>query len=311
MLLLPVCVTSREIEIKQLQGWKGTVENLVDKFVEVLQSTGLGHTLGAHAHPQPRSSTAAQLAAAAAAGSLGRSSSSASSAAGAAQGAGESADAPAFSPRSDSTTVEADRLANGGQERLQAAVASGREGGADADGAQERMDAGVGGASGAGGGGGSRPEVVACDGAGDPDAAGGGAEDGDAAMQGTARVLAPSAGAGATVPEPPEPELELVPTPQQSMQLAKLRTHFHKDVRKQLYGDAEDKMFFEWLKTVSGDGGLGKGHTQGLLLLGANAGAYRGHALLICACHWAWVPAYPTAQWARLMTQPNAPLFGP
>jgi hypothetical protein len=34
------------------------------------------------------------------------------------------------------------------------------------------------------------------------------------------------------------------------MQLAKLRSHFHKDVRKQLYGEAEDKQFFESLKQV-------------------------------------------------------------
>lgn len=29
---------TRETEIKQLQGWKGTVENLTEKFVELLSS---------------------------------------------------------------------------------------------------------------------------------------------------------------------------------------------------------------------------------------------------------------------------------
>lgn len=39
-------------------------------------------------------------------------------------------------------------------------------------------------------------------------------------------------------------------SPHQHFQLAKLRLHFHKDVRKQLYGDVEDKQFFESLKQV-------------------------------------------------------------
>ena len=38
------------------------------------------------------------------------------------------------------------------------------------------------------------------------------------------------------------------PPPQQYVQLTKLRNHFHKDVRKQLYCDADDKQFFEWLR---------------------------------------------------------------
>eukprot|EP00955_Chlamydomonas_euryale_P017647 188644-Chlamydomonas_euryale.AAC.2 len=41
-------------------------------------------------------------------------------------------------------------------------------------------------------------------------------------------------------------ELEL--SPQQCMQLAKLRTHFHMDLRKQLYCDDDHKQLFEWLK---------------------------------------------------------------
>lgn len=37
-------------------------------------------------------------------------------------------------------------------------------------------------------------------------------------------------------------------TPQQYIHLTKLRSHFHKDVRKQLYTDADDKLFFENIK---------------------------------------------------------------
>lgn len=37
-------------------------------------------------------------------------------------------------------------------------------------------------------------------------------------------------------------------TPQQFMHLTKLRNHFHKDVRKQLYSDVDDRNFFEALK---------------------------------------------------------------
>lgn len=39
-------------------------------------------------------------------------------------------------------------------------------------------------------------------------------------------------------------------TPQQFMHLTKLRNHFHKDVRKQLYSDQDDKNFFEALKVA-------------------------------------------------------------
>ncbi len=37
-------------------------------------------------------------------------------------------------------------------------------------------------------------------------------------------------------------------SPDKYMQLVKLRSHVHKDVRKQLYGDADDKLFFDNLK---------------------------------------------------------------
>jgi hypothetical protein len=37
-------------------------------------------------------------------------------------------------------------------------------------------------------------------------------------------------------------------TPERYMQLIKVRNHVHKDVRKQLYGDADDKLFFDALK---------------------------------------------------------------
>ncbi|GLI67376.1 hypothetical protein VaNZ11_011557 [Volvox africanus] len=39
-------------------------------------------------------------------------------------------------------------------------------------------------------------------------------------------------------------------TPQQHIQLTKMRNHFCKDVRKQLYGDADDRTFFDNLKTA-------------------------------------------------------------
>ncbi len=39
-------------------------------------------------------------------------------------------------------------------------------------------------------------------------------------------------------------------TPQQFIQLHKLRNHFTKDVRKQLYSDADDRAFFDNLKSA-------------------------------------------------------------
>lgn len=36
--------------------------------------------------------------------------------------------------------------------------------------------------------------------------------------------------------------------PQQHLQLVKLRSHFHKDVRKQLYTETDDRLFFDNLK---------------------------------------------------------------
>ncbi|KXZ54862.1 hypothetical protein GPECTOR_4g934 [Gonium pectorale] len=39
-------------------------------------------------------------------------------------------------------------------------------------------------------------------------------------------------------------------TPQQYIQLTKMRNHFIKDVRKQLYGDADDRLFFDNIKTA-------------------------------------------------------------
>lgn len=39
------------------------------------------------------------------------------------------------------------------------------------------------------------------------------------------------------------------PSPQCFAQLAKVKAHFHKDVRKQLYGDSDDKALFEHLKS--------------------------------------------------------------
>lgn len=250
---------SSEVEIKQLQGWKGTVESLVDKFVEVLQSMGLGHTLGLHAQPQARSSTATPLVAAAEAGTqalLRRTMSSSSSTAGAGQGAGEGADTAGLSSRGDGARPEAG-LADGDQP--QAATTPERGGDGDAAGSSERplASAAVAG-SGACDGQGSvcEAEAAAPDGVAGGEAADGACTFGSAAADdveagGDANAVRLAAPAAPAPPEASEPELELMPTPQQSMQLAKLRTHFHKDVRKQLYGDAEDKMFFEWLKTVS------------------------------------------------------------
>lgn len=37
-------------------------------------------------------------------------------------------------------------------------------------------------------------------------------------------------------------------TTQQCIQLTKLRSHFHSDVRKMLYGDSDDRLFFDNLK---------------------------------------------------------------
>ena len=65
-------------------------------------------------------------------------------------------------------------------------------------------------------------------------AAGGGREDWEQVAEGSGPVALTAGGL----------------TPQQHVQLTKLRTHFHKDVRKQLYGDADDRQFFEWLKQV-------------------------------------------------------------
>lgn len=55
---------------------------------------------------------------------------------------------------------------------------------------------------------------------------------------------------GGDVEEGEAPGSSLGLSPQQYMQLNKLRNHFHKDVRKQLYSDADDKAFFESLKAA-------------------------------------------------------------
>lgn len=47
------------------------------------------------------------------------------------------------------------------------------------------------------------------------------------------------------IPGPPQ---GLSPT--QHLQLSKLRSHFQRDVRKQLYTDADDRQFFENLKSA-------------------------------------------------------------
>lgn len=39
-------------------------------------------------------------------------------------------------------------------------------------------------------------------------------------------------------------------TTQQYVQLTKMRNHFHKDVRKQLYSDSDDRTFFDNLKVA-------------------------------------------------------------
>ncbi|WIA33521.1 hypothetical protein OEZ86_006646 [Tetradesmus obliquus] len=61
-----------------------------------------------------------------------------------------------------------------------------------------------------------------------------------AAEEGTAGPLA----AGSVVPR------SSVLTPQHHVQLNKLRQHFHKDVRKQLYSDVDDRAFFDRIKTA-------------------------------------------------------------
>ncbi|GFR52505.1 hypothetical protein Agub_g15080 [Astrephomene gubernaculifera] len=70
------------------------------------------------------------------------------------------------------------------------------------------------------------------------------------------RLMAANGGADGTAPKEgheAETDLEAASgalTPQQYIQLTKMRNHFNKDVRKQLYGDADDRAFFDNLKTA-------------------------------------------------------------
>ena len=163
---IPSIPWDRETEIKQLQGWKGTVENLIEKFHEALAVVGAS--------------------------------------------------------------------AAGGSEDGAPATAAEEE-----DGAAKQMENGD-----------------------DADTAAGANEE-DTPMTDVEAAI-PAADGGdspppadeATAWEAAAAEAEWGHlSPHQHMQLAKLRVHFHKDVRKQLYGDAEDKQFFEWLKQVSNDSG--------------------------------------------------------
>ena len=155
----------RETEIKQLQGWKGTVENLIDKFQEALAVVLAG--------PSTNGDAAAA---------------------------------------SDEATPP-DDASNGGA----AAAAT--------------------------------PA----------------AEGGESAEEGASASASPAKDAAEAVNWEDAAEAEWGHlSAHQHMQLAKLRVHFHKDVRKQLYGDTEDKQFFDWLKQVGVAKGRG-GHAVRLL----------------------------------------------
>ncbi|KAL6765006.1 hypothetical protein V8C86DRAFT_2467238 [Haematococcus lacustris] len=168
-------MVKRETEVKQLQGWKGTVENLLDKFLELMAAKGQGDVAAlTPTLPAP----------------------------GAAPGAAaEDKPGPA---------VEADASA-------EASVRAGEQGP-----------------------GGKREEQEGAA-AGDRTAAAG-EGDGKAGLEPTAKGQVQdqgqggaSSGAGGL-------------TPQQFVTLNKLRAHFQKDVRKQLYSNADDRLIFDSLK---------------------------------------------------------------
>ncbi|KAG1660965.1 hypothetical protein FOA52_005590 [Chlamydomonas sp. UWO 241] len=176
-------MAKRETEIKQLQGWKGTVENLVDKFIEVL-SCAKG---GLEAALAPR-------------------------------------DASPAAPTPASPTAVITSTATGTEDAAPADAADS----ADAPAPPGDVESGAG------------PEAAAAA------AAAATTSDDAGGLPGVAGEDAPTSPAAHDVWEEMR-GLDLTQT--QCMQLAKLRTHFHKDVRKQLYGDTEHQMFFDWLKS--------------------------------------------------------------
>jgi len=161
---------SRETEIKQLQGWKGTVENLIDKFQDALSG-------GPAANSNSSSSRALS----------------------------ESADPPATAAVDieSGAPIEAEVVAEAANANGDDASAAAEADGSDSSPAAITVTAGE-----------------------------------DATKE-----------EAASWDETVEDEWGHL-SPHQHMQLAKLRLHFHKDVRRQLYGDAEDKQFFESLKQV-------------------------------------------------------------
>ena len=177
----PKCLLFRETEIKQLQGWKGTVENLIEKFHEAL-AVAFGASASGGSEEGSAVSTAAAVAAAAE--------------------DGDEDSKPEENGDSEVAVVEADAVADGNEDTAMTDAAE--------------------------------MTVVAA------------AENGDAPPASDEAAQAAWEEAAA------EAEWGHL-SAHQHMQLAKLRVHFHKDVRKQLYGDAEDKQFFEWLKQVQID----------------------------------------------------------
>ena len=85
--------------------------------------------------------------------------------------------------------------------------------------------------------------LVAAAAAGDADAA---AENGRYNIHGS-NINAAAAGRDFDDARPSSETLSVL-EPQQHLQLTKLRSHFHKDVRKQLYSESDDRLFFDNLK---------------------------------------------------------------
>ncbi|GFH31812.1 USP domain-containing protein, partial [Haematococcus lacustris] len=168
-------MVKRETEVKQLQGWKGTVENLLDKFLELMAAKGQGDVAAlTPTLPAPGAAPGA--------------------AAEDKPGPGVEADASA------EACVRAVEQGPGGKREEQEGAAAGDRTAAAGEGDGK---AGV-----------------------DPTAKGQVQDQG----QGVA-----SSGAGGL-------------TPQQFVTLNKLRAHFQKDVRKQLYSNADDRLIFDSLK---------------------------------------------------------------
>ncbi|GAX74273.1 hypothetical protein CEUSTIGMA_g1722.t1 [Chlamydomonas eustigma] len=197
-------MAKRETEIKQLQGWKGTVENLIDKFQEVLVAINAS-SAGDSSQPSSEAGTMMmEVDEPASDAGLPPTGSDKDDAAvdhkveDVEMGVFLSMDVESKSPIQEKQPLEE--------------LSSGKPTSAVADGAGEAS---------------VDTAVNVDDGSNSEEACASAAEDHK---------------------EPWEDGSSLDLSPQQCMQLAKLRSHFHKDVRKQLYGETEDKQFFDSLK---------------------------------------------------------------